>query len=192
MPIGSKISRPKKPQLPPKPSLPGLHKRPSLPGMASMDTAPELLAFKEATRRKIERFSPELRYRIRRALEYVEPGRTEATVPELIEFGEILMRGYVFGADFDFQSAQLGGRAELGGLVADFLFPKLMVVIRVMGGYFHGGLIATRSDQNELMVLGQLGYSVLDLPEFDCYSLQMLINRNDEVLGPSVSRPRKA
>lgn len=65
------------------------------------------------------------------------PGFT-GSWPEYVCFRELVNQGLRPDLDFTFQSSQLGGRLELGGLVIDFLFynpPGLGVEVNSV--YYH-------------------------------------------------------
>lgn len=68
---------------------------------------------------------------------------------------------------FDFQSSLLGGRQELGGLVADFIvFPHQSgPIILNPTGPTHNVYIQGRKDDEQRMTLEQMGYTVYLIPE---------------------------
>lgn len=68
------------------------------------------------------------------------------------------------GVEFDFQSSLAGGRLELGGIVADFLFPIKMMVLQVQGPT-HTGFLRMRKDEEQRGMLESMGYSVVFLDE---------------------------
>ena len=57
------------------------------------------------------------------------------TLPEWLVYRELTR----LKVDFDFQSRQLGGRMERGGLVLDFYIPSLSLGLSVMSEYWHYG-----------------------------------------------------
>lgn len=63
------------------------------------------------------------------------------------------------GIDFDFQSSQQGGRIELGGLVVDFLFPLIKIVIQVQGPQ-HYATLGQKKDEEQAQILAEMGYTV--------------------------------
>ncbi len=71
--------------------------------------------------------------------------------------------------DFDFQSSQSGGRLELGGIVADFMFPILKIIIQVQGPT-HTGYLRSRKDEEQRGILESMGYRVFDIEEMVCYN----------------------
>lgn len=66
---------------------------------------------------------------------------------------------FVPGADFDFQSSLEGGRQELGGIVADFLFPYLRIVLNPAGPT-HKEFLRSRKDDEQIDTLAEMGYTV--------------------------------
>lgn len=82
---------------------------------------------------------------------------------ERIFYKALIRRGYSPGIDFDFQSSQLGGRLELGGLVADFLFPFKRIVVNIQGPT-HSQWVRIQKDQEQRELLELMGYRTLDLP----------------------------
>ena len=104
------------------------------------------------------------------AMEYAEAAGILATAPEALVHWALTRRGLVDGVHFSFQSSLLGGRLELGGMVADFKFLDRPLILRVMGEYWHrpwdrmgGG----KSDEEQRLVLEQYGWTVLDMSEHD-------------------------
>lgn len=73
------------------------------------------------------------------------------------------------GADFDFQTSLFGGRLELGGIVADFMFNYQKIVLQVQGPT-HTQFIRTRKDDEQWSALAAMGYTVYFLEEKDIYS----------------------
>jgi len=64
---------------------------------------------------------------------------------------------FVPGVDFLFQSSQEGGRLEMGGLVADFLFPILRIVINPLGPQ-HYQFRNMAKDEEQTAILAEMGY----------------------------------
>jgi DNA polymerase elongation subunit (family B) len=56
----------------------------------------------------------------------------------------------------------MGGRLELGGIVADFLFEHMKLVIRVQGPT-HKEFLRYRKDEEQRLILEEMGYRVVDL-----------------------------
>lgn len=80
------------------------------------------------------------------------------TLPERIVYRYLTsVLRLIPGVDFDAQSSLAGGRLELGGIVADFIFPILRFVIQVQGPT-HTTFIRERKDDEQRMILADLGY----------------------------------
>lgn len=67
------------------------------------------------------------------------------------------------GADFTFQSSLFGGRLELGGIVADFMFEYLRIIINVQGPTHTEWLRSAKDKENE-GILRDMGFTTYDLP----------------------------
>lgn len=94
------------------------------------------------------------------------------TLPERI-FWQFLVASFhmVPYFDFVFQSSLQGGRINLGGIVADFLFPYLMIVVQV-DGPTHLEVMRIHKDNEQDLILNEMGYQVYHLPQdiiFDEY-----------------------
>ena len=73
------------------------------------------------------------------------------------------------GVDIDFQSSLLGGRLELGGIVADFLFPLMRIVLQVQGPT-HDKYARMRKDDEQTMILSEMGWHVHHIDDDIIYS----------------------
>lgn len=95
--------------------------------------------------------------------------QVKGTLPERIVYKYLtdLLR-MKDGYEFDFQSSQQGGRMELGGLVADFLFPYLKIIIQVQGPT-HSGYLRGRKDEEQRAILEDMGYTTYEIWEDDIY-----------------------
>jgi len=72
------------------------------------------------------------------------------------------------GISFDFQSAQLGGRQELGGMVLDFYIPDLYLGINVQSEYYHyGNPERIAIDKTQKAILETMGIKVIYIDEED-------------------------
>jgi len=71
------------------------------------------------------------------------------------------------GIVYDFQSSLLGGRVEFGGMVIDIILPESGIAMRIMGEYYHSGVIQEAKDREQRSMLEGLGYRVVDLQEAD-------------------------
>ena len=84
----------------------------------------------------------------------------KGTLPERIIYLELIKRNYVEGIDFTFQSSMEGGRAELGGIVVDFLMEFHRVALEVQGPT-HDTHIGKAKDNEKEMTLASMGFSML-------------------------------
>lgn len=92
------------------------------------------------------------------------------SLPERIVYKYLVAkRRYSPSADFDFQSSLQGGRLELGGIVADFLFRYMRIILNVQGPT-HQGYLRTAKDNEQRDALEQMGYRVFDIEDTVIYS----------------------
>jgi len=116
----------------------------------------------------------------------VPKDQVKGTLPERIVYKYLTnVLKMVSGADFDFQSSQSGGRQELGGLVADFLFYYMKIVIQVQGPT-HGEYLRGLKDEEQRGILEDMGYRVFDIEELVCYSEARLEEWMRRVFGLSL------
>jgi len=87
----------------------------------------------------------------------------EGSLEERIFYKALVDHGFIPGVDFVFQSSEFGGRAELGGLVADFVFPVPRLVVQVMSQYWHSTPEVEARDVTQQALLEMLGYTVMFL-----------------------------
>lgn len=111
----------------------------------------------------------------------VPDSEVHGTLPERIFYRALTDAHLTPNADFTFQSSLAGGRIELGGMVADFLFERPPLVVRIQGQYWHGqfdretgnlihgDLHQGRRDDEQGQILNDMGYAVLDLWEEETY-----------------------
>ena len=66
---------------------------------------------------------------------------------------------FVPGADFTFQSSFEGGRSQLGGMVADFLFFNWRMVINIKGPT-HYMFLQSKKDEEQAGILAEMGFTV--------------------------------
>jgi len=64
---------------------------------------------------------------------------------------------FVPGIDFDYQSSIDGGRLEMGGLVCDFIFRYLRIVINPLGPQ-HYRFRDMKKDEEQIQILAEMGY----------------------------------
>lgn len=106
-------------------------------------------------------------YRTRLSLQAALEERAAQTVrgslQERIVYQALVDWGLIPGVDFDFQSSMMGGRAELGGLVADFLFPHIRVIVQVQSYWHQISMEYTQRDANQVAILQSMGYTVLEV-----------------------------
>ena len=104
----------------------------------------------------------------------VPKSEVKGTLPERIVLKWLINAHFIIGSDVDFQSSLDGGRLELGGLVVDFLFYGLKIIIQVQGPT-HDQYARHRKDEEQRLMLEAMGYTVyfLDMeliynePRFD-------------------------
>jgi hypothetical protein len=73
----------------------------------------------------------------------------------------LVQHKYKPDVDFDFQSSLLGGRLSLGGIVADFMFPFMRIVVQVQGPT-HSTFIRKAKDAEQRELLEAMGYKSLE------------------------------
>lgn len=64
---------------------------------------------------------------------------------------------FIPGVDFDYQSSIDGGRLEMGGLVCDFIFRYLRIVINPLGPQ-HYQFRNVKKDEEQVSALAEMGY----------------------------------
>jgi hypothetical protein len=91
------------------------------------------------------------------------------TLPERIvqKYLTTVLR-FVEGSDFSMQSSLEGGRVELGGLVADFLFPRLGLVLNPAGPT-HEAFLRIRKDEEQNQIFAEYGYLQYIFDDDICY-----------------------
>jgi len=91
------------------------------------------------------------------------------TLPERIVYLYLVERlRFRPNIDFDFQSSLQGGRMELGGIVADFLFPFLKIIIQVMGPT-HNDFLRQKKDIEQEGDLTNMGFRVFVIDDTTIY-----------------------
>lgn len=106
----------------------------------------------------------------------VKKSTVRGTLPERIEYKYLISKLRLSpSSDFDFQSSLMGGRIELGGMVADFLFEHRKLVIRIQGPT-HTEYLRYRKDEEQRMALEGMGYRILDLTDTEVYNEHFLDN----------------
>lgn len=91
------------------------------------------------------------------------------TLPERIIYKYLVERmRFVDGIDFNFQSSLQGGRVDTGGIVADFQFPLLFIILNPLGPT-HSEYLRIQKDNEQNAALEEMGYQVYMIPEEDVY-----------------------
>jgi len=100
----------------------------------------------------------------------VPKGMVRGSLPERIIYKYLTDKmHFQSNVDFDFQSSLQGGRLELGGMVADFLFEIMKIIINVQGPT-HKGYLRGRKDEEQRNILDSMGYTVYELWEDTIYN----------------------
>ena len=113
--------------------------------------------------------------RTRVGLDYLESRaisreRVRGTLPERIIYLYLVSRLHMKeGFDFTFQTSLQGGRLELGGIVADFLFPIMKMIINPHGPT-HREFLQRRKDEEQRAILEDMGYRVYDMTDLEVYN----------------------
>lgn len=112
--------------------------------------------------------------------------RVKGSLPERIVYQALVWMRMSPATDFDFQSSQQGGRLELGGLVADFLFHHKRMVIQVQGPT-HEGPMRQRKDEEQEDILADMGFNVHYITDTEIYNQATLWRRLRQIFnfGPS-------
>jgi len=101
--------------------------------------------------------------------------KLKGTLPERIIHKELITNFHqVEGIDFNFQTSLQGGRSEMGGIVADFIFPYKMWVFRIQGPT-HAEFLREKKDEEQSFILEEMGYQIFDLLDtmiYDEYALE--------------------
>ena len=110
----------------------------------------------------------------------VPPGVISGYLTERILYATLVnLFHFVPGVDFNFQSSVDGGRLEMGGLVADFLFPYLRIVINPLGPQ-HYNFRNIKKDEEQIQTLAELGYQAYMVDEsviYDEFLLEDFLRR---------------
>lgn len=122
-------------------------------------------------------------------LRAVPKEQVRGTLPERILYLALIrVMHFAVDADFDFQSSLAGGRLELGGIVADFLFPWMRLIIRVQGPT-HTEFLRMRKDEEQRAILVSMGFEVWDIEDkviYDEYMLEDWLRRKFGLRGRGV------
>lgn len=115
------------------------------------------------------------------ALEERAAQNVRGSLQERIFYQVLVNYGLIPDIDFSFQTSMLGGRMELGGLVADFIFPVVGVIVQVQSMWHNLSLEFKVRDQDQAAVLQSMGYVVFEIwPNTieDQAALDLWIERN--------------
>jgi very-short-patch-repair endonuclease len=105
------------------------------------------------------------------------------TLPERIIYKYLTEKmNFVDGMDFDYQSSLQGGRIDTGGIVADFMFRGLRVVINPLGPT-HNEFMRIKKDEEQIDALASMGYQVYMIPEEDVYDEPTFITKMRQIFG---------
>lgn len=122
----------------------------------------------------------------------VPDSEVHGTLPERIFYKSLTDMHLIVNSDFEFQSSLVGGRMDLGGMVADFVFPFVMLIVRIQGQFWHGQfdretgdllhgeITQGRRDDEQGQILNSMGYGVIDLWEnvtYDPFMLKAFMNQ---------------
>lgn len=89
----------------------------------------------------------------------ISKSQLRGTLPERIVYKYLVEQlHFVPGVDFRFQSSMDGGRLELGGMVADFLFPIHKIILNPAGPH-HERFIGQVKNEEVTMRLAEMGYT---------------------------------
>ena len=112
----------------------------------------------------------------------------KGTLPERILYMALIhVLHFTPDVDFDFQSSLQGGRLELGGIVADFLFEYRRLIIRVQGPT-HVEFLRSAKDEEQRMALVEMGFTVKDLWDYTIYDEYALEDWLRRCFGLAASR----
>lgn len=120
----------------------------------------------------------------------VSKSLVKGTLPERIVYRYCVERlGFIQGVTMDFQSSLDGGRLELGGVVVDFTFMLEKIAMQVQGPT-HNALARFRKDEEQRLILENMGYSVIfldmhliyDQPRFED-TMRQIFNRGGAAHG---------
>jgi len=101
------------------------------------------------------------------------------SLPERIMYKELERRRL----DMSFQSSMLGGRQQLGGIVADFILPFYKIIIQIDGVLWHTGIDAEARDAHQRLTLESMGYTVLRIWDWECYDKELFDRWCEQYLG---------
>jgi very-short-patch-repair endonuclease len=101
------------------------------------------------------------------------------SLPERILYKELKRRRI----EFSFQSSMMGGRQQLGGMVADFILPFYKIIIQVQGTLWHVGKDAEAWDTHQRLTLENMGYTILYIWDTEVYDKEQFKRWLDKNIG---------
>jgi len=107
--------------------------------------------------------------------------KIKGSLQERIFYQALIDHRFIPDVDFSYQAAEYGGRAQLGGLVADFMFEIPKVIVQVQSEWHRMSLEIVRRDMDQSAMLQSLGYTVFEVwPNTieDSAALDLWIERN--------------
>jgi len=90
------------------------------------------------------------------------------STPEWAVYWALTKLGYKPDQDFTYQSAEMGGRLALGGVVLDFLIHSLNLAINVHSIYWHYQPSAKQHDAMARAMMEGQGIQMIYIEEEDC------------------------
>lgn len=99
----------------------------------------------------------------------VSHSRVRGSLPERIYYRKNIEYNLYPGTHFTFQSSQDGGRMEVGGMVADFIYPIWRVIVQVQGPT-HDTPEGKLRDKQQGGRLADMGYVVYTLDDDVIYN----------------------
>jgi very-short-patch-repair endonuclease len=112
--------------------------------------------------------------RERRAVPHSE---RRGTLPERIVLKYVIEKLHMQeGYDFTFQTSMDGGRMEMGGIVADFVFEPLKLILNVQGST-HKEYLRGRKDEEQENILADMGYTLEAIWEDTIYNEYLFDDR---------------
>lgn len=107
----------------------------------------------------------------------ISRSQVKGTLPERIVYLYLITKLHMkAGVDFTFQSSLDGGRLSLGGIVADFKFDLLKIILNPHGPT-HEQFLQMRKDEEQRMILEDMGFKVFDLTDTQIYNIAIFEDR---------------
>jgi len=107
----------------------------------------------------------------------IPKGQLRGSLPERIMFKFLVeMMHFLVERDFSFQSSLSGGRLQLGGLVVDFMFEDMKLIIQV-DGPTHTEMLRMAKDEEQDSILQDMGFTVFHITDEEIYDLYTFENK---------------